>query len=102
MRIVVCKPIAYYFVRGGEEMNFSEHVSKALLIRGLKKSDLARLAGYSLTHISDLLRGERRWNEKSIEKVCTALGLEIRYQLIENDSKERNREEKFNETTTGD
>ncbi|MDO3681970.1 helix-turn-helix transcriptional regulator [Paenibacillus ehimensis] len=43
----------------------------------LRTSDIARTTGYSYQHIYDLLSGERRWNEDSINKVCAALGIKI-------------------------
>lgn len=61
-------------------MNFSRVVKQTLNKTGLKPSDLARLTGYSSTYIYDLISGERRWNEVSIDKVCKALGLKIKYE----------------------
>ncbi|WP_369426681.1 helix-turn-helix domain-containing protein [Paenibacillus ehimensis] len=58
-------------------MNFSEAVKKAMKEMDLRTSDIARTTGYSYQHIYDLLSGERRWNEDSINKVCAALGIKI-------------------------
>ncbi|KHF33418.1 hypothetical protein CM49_04366 [Paenibacillus sp. P1XP2] len=58
-------------------MNFTEAIKIAMDKTGVKKADIARSTGYSYQHISDLLAGERRWNEDSINKVCDALGLKI-------------------------
>lgn len=40
-------------------------------------SELANLTGFSVTYISKLLRGEKRWNETTVSKTLNALGLEI-------------------------
>ncbi|WP_025852910.1 helix-turn-helix domain-containing protein [Paenibacillus ehimensis] len=58
-------------------MNFTKAVLAAMTAKGLKKSELARATGYTYQHIYDLLSGERRWNEDSINKVCEALGIKI-------------------------
>lgn len=58
-------------------MKFSEAVKTALIKTGMKRADLARKTGYSYQHIHDLLSGDRRWNEDSINKVCDALDLKI-------------------------
>jgi len=58
-------------------MNFSEAVKTAMSKSKLKPSELARQTGYSAQHIYDLLSGDRRWNEDSINKVCEALELKI-------------------------
>lgn len=60
--------------------NFNEAVKKAMEVLNVKQAELARKTGYSDQHISDLLAGERRWNEDSIAKVCIALGIEITYE----------------------
>lgn len=62
-------------------MNFTEAVLIALEKLNMKKSDLARATGYSYQHIYDLLSGERRWNEESINKVCAALGFKIEIKM---------------------
>jgi len=58
-------------------MNFTESVKAAMEIHGITKKDLARETKYSYQYIYDLLAGERRWNEDSINKVCGALGIKI-------------------------
>jgi len=60
-------------------MNFSERVKAILTERGMKASELARITGYSAAYISDLLAGERRWNQDSIDRVCEALGIEVNF-----------------------
>lgn len=71
-------------------MNFTEVVLAALKKIGMRKTELARATGYSNQYIYDLLSGKRRWNEESINKVCSALGFKIE---IEQD------EEKVDATT---
>lgn len=44
----------------------------------MRPADLARRTGYSPQHIHNLLKGEKRWNEESLKKVCDALELEIK------------------------
>lgn len=61
--------------------SFSEVVKKVAASKGIKNKELARMTGYSSQHISDLLSGERRWNEDSINKVCTALDLKIKFEV---------------------
>lgn len=58
-------------------MNFTDAIKNAMDKTGVKKAEIARSTGYSYQHIHDLLAGERRWNEDSINKVCAALGLKI-------------------------
>jgi transcriptional regulator with XRE-family HTH domain len=58
-------------------MNFSKTVKKFLKERDLTASDLARMIGYTPQYIHDLLAGNRRWNETTINKTCEALGIEI-------------------------
>lgn len=64
-------------------MNFNEAVVGAMEQLGLKKSDLSRTTGYSYQYIHDLLNGERRWNEDSINKVCHALGIQVNFEIDE-------------------
>ncbi|GAW92452.1 helix-turn-helix domain-containing protein [Calderihabitans maritimus] len=65
--------------------HFSEIVRATMARKRLKISDLARKTGYSQQYISDLLAGNRRWNETTIDKVCKALNL-----VVEIKSKEHN------------
>lgn len=58
-------------------MDFSKAVKVVMDSKGIKKSEVARATGYSYQHIHDLLSGERRWNEDSINKVCDVLGITI-------------------------
>lgn len=59
-------------------MNFPEALLLAIRKLGITKDDLARSTGYSHQYISELLKGERRWDEEDLSKVCEALGFEIR------------------------
>ncbi|WP_337034731.1 helix-turn-helix transcriptional regulator [Paenibacillus illinoisensis] len=58
-------------------MDFSKAVAEAMKRLKLRKADIAKSSGYSHQYISDLLSGDRRWNEDSINKVCGALGITI-------------------------
>jgi transcriptional regulator with XRE-family HTH domain len=66
-------------------MNFTSVVKERLKETGMKRSVLARATGYSAQHIYDLLSGERRWNEESINKVCEVLGLKVEVVAEEKD-----------------
>jgi transcriptional regulator with XRE-family HTH domain len=65
-------------------LSFSKTVKETLIKNGYRPADLARMTGYSAQYISDLLAGERRWNEDSINKACEALGLIIKYETETN------------------
>lgn len=58
-------------------MGFSEKVKVVLAEKEMNPSELARQIGYSPQYVHDLLKGEKRWNEETISKVCNALDLEI-------------------------
>lgn len=60
-------------------MNFSQVVKEKMKEQNLKIGDLARLTGYTWTHCSDLIKGNRRWNEDTIDKFCKALGIKIEF-----------------------
>lgn len=64
-------------------MNLSARVKMILEDRGMKAIELAKSTGYSAAHISDLLSGERRWNQDSIDRVCDVLGIEISFEVKE-------------------
>ncbi|MNW51881.1 hypothetical protein D3C74_293770 [compost metagenome] len=59
-------------------MSFSIKIKHALVDAGINPSDLARLTGHSPQHIHNLLNGNRRWNEESMQKVCASLDLELK------------------------
>jgi transcriptional regulator with XRE-family HTH domain len=54
-------------------VNFSAVVKRILKEKDLTASDLARMIGYTPQYIHDLLAGNRRWNETTINKTCEAL-----------------------------
>ncbi|HEY4429522.1 helix-turn-helix domain-containing protein [Paenibacillus sp. RS8] len=58
-------------------MNISNRIKHVLIDQNLTPSDLARKTGYTPQYIIDVLKGNRRWNETTIEKACDALGLEF-------------------------
>lgn len=58
-------------------MSFSNTIKHALVDVDMNPSDLARKTGYSPQYIHNLLKGEKRWNEESMQKVCDVLGLEL-------------------------
>jgi len=60
-------------------MDFSKVVKNQMDEANLKKSELARRTGYSYQYISDLLAGNRRWNETTITKVSEVLGIKIKF-----------------------
>lgn len=64
-------------------MSFSKTVRHALVDNDMNMSDLARKTGYSMMYISNLLKGRRRWNEESMQKVCDVLGLELKIEKRE-------------------
>ncbi|RQD74122.1 MAG: XRE family transcriptional regulator [Candidatus Syntrophonatronum acetioxidans] len=67
-------------------MNFTKVVKKCMLKKGLRASDLARGTGYSQQYISDLLSGNRRWNETTISKICHLLNIKVRFIDANDDS----------------
>ena len=64
-------------------MDFTTIVKNILSQNGMKNAELARQTGYSSQHIHDLLSGDRRWNEDSMNKVCDALGIKVNFQTAE-------------------
>lgn len=62
-------------------MNFSEKVKETMVLKKIKNAELARMVGHSPQYISDLLSGDRRWNEDTINKVCSALSIEVKYEI---------------------
>lgn len=58
-------------------MSFSNTIKHVLVDKDMNPSDLARKTGYSAQYIHNLLKGEKRWNEESMKKVCDVLGLEL-------------------------
>lgn len=58
-------------------MNFRDTVTELLKERGIKPAALAKQCGLTPQYMYDLLRGRRRWNEKTMNKVCQALNLQL-------------------------
>lgn len=59
-------------------MKFSKTVAAQLKKKKVPVSKFAGLMGFSVQHAYSLIRGEKRWNEDSINKACSILGLEIK------------------------
>jgi DNA-binding Xre family transcriptional regulator len=59
------------------QMGFSSKVKSVLVEKEMNPSELARQVGYSPQYIHDLLKGDKRWNEETMSKVCDVLGLDI-------------------------
>lgn len=62
--------------------NFSDIVRAAMEENGIKIAAIARETGYSWGYISDLLKNKRRWNEVTMNKVGTAVGIEISFNQV--------------------
>jgi predicted transcriptional regulator len=60
-------------------MGFSDIVKNAMKLKNLKIVDLSRSSGIGYPYLADLIKGRRRWNENTINKVCNALGLKVIY-----------------------
>ncbi|MFX3633748.1 MAG: helix-turn-helix domain-containing protein [Candidatus Pristimantibacillus sp.] len=58
-------------------MDFGAAVKEAMDQRGVKVAEMARTTGRSYQHISDLIKGKRRWNEDTINEVFDALDIKI-------------------------
>lgn len=59
-------------------MIVSEQMKLVINQKGLNPSELAHLVGCSPQYMHSLLKGNRRWNETTLNKACEALGLEIK------------------------
>ncbi|ASS64708.1 helix-turn-helix transcriptional regulator [Paenibacillus sp. RUD330] len=70
-------------------MSFSDVVRKAAAVKNIKPAEIARRAGYSAQHIHDLMSGERRWNEDSINKICEVLDIQIRFEYEQEDPNQK-------------
>jgi plasmid maintenance system antidote protein VapI len=66
-------------------MNFTQTVKQRMVEQNIKACTLARKTGYCPQYISELLGGEKRWNETTIDKVCEVLGLKVEF-VINDDS----------------
>lgn len=58
-------------------VNFSKIVKEALNQKGWTITQLAKEMGYCVQHVSDLLSGERRWNETTMSRACEVLGIQV-------------------------
>jgi len=58
-------------------MDFTETVKKCMEIKKVNTTSLARMTGYSVQYMADLLAGNRRWNEDTMAKVCRVLGIKM-------------------------
>ena len=59
-------------------MNFSKSIRHALVDAGMNPSELARQTKYSPQYIHNLLKGDKRWNDEAMQKVCNVLNLEMK------------------------
>ncbi|MDT8901879.1 helix-turn-helix domain-containing protein [Anaeroselena agilis] len=60
-------------------MNFTKVVKTRMKELDINITALAGRMGYSINYISDLLKGDRRWNETTMAKACEVLKLEARF-----------------------
>lgn len=58
-------------------LDFSATVKEKLKQVPMSSAGLAREMGYTPQYLSDLLSGERRWNEVTMSKACEALDMEL-------------------------
>ena len=58
-------------------LDFSATVREKLKQNSMSSAGLAKKMGYTPQYLSDLLSGDRRWNEVTMAKACEALGLEL-------------------------
>ena len=60
-------------------LNFTTTVKARMKTLQMKPIDLARKTGYSAQYISELLSGQKRWNETTMSKVCEILDIKVRF-----------------------
>lgn len=60
-------------------MKFAEVVKAQLTQNRMSVSELARRMGYRAPYIHNLLKGKKRWNETTMTKAASVLGIEIIY-----------------------
>jgi transcriptional regulator with XRE-family HTH domain len=70
-------------------MNFTAIVKERMKELDMNRTELARGMGYSINYISDLLAGQRRWNETTISKACETLKIEIQYVCVDDSQQPR-------------
>jgi transcriptional regulator with XRE-family HTH domain len=59
--------------------DFTKAVKKEIEKRNMTKRNLADAAGISEQYLGELLLGQKRWNATSINKVCAALNIAIKF-----------------------
>jgi transcriptional regulator with XRE-family HTH domain len=64
-------------------MGFSDMIRSVLKQKGITITDLAKKMGYTVQYVSDLLKGDRRWNETTMNKACDVLSIEVAYKIPE-------------------
>lgn len=70
-------------------LNFTATVKARMKVLEMKPVELARETGYSAQYISELLSGRKRWNETTMNKVCSALNM--RAFFVDADSADTNK-----------
>lgn len=70
-------------------LNFTPTVKTRMKTLKMKPVELARKTGYSAQYISELLSGRKRWNETTMNKVCSALNM--RAFFVDADSADTNK-----------
>lgn len=58
---------------------FADSIDYERRVQDLSIGELADKSGIQLSYLSKLLKGDRRWNDENIVKVCKALDLEIEF-----------------------
>jgi transcriptional regulator with XRE-family HTH domain len=58
---------------------FADSIDYERRVQDLSIGELADKSGIQLSYLSKLLKGDRRWNDENIIKVCKALNLEIEF-----------------------
>jgi len=61
-------------------MNFSKVVIERMNQLCISRYELSKKTNLSYSFISDLIKRRRRWNEDTIDKVCEALSLVIKFE----------------------
>jgi plasmid maintenance system antidote protein VapI len=61
-------------------MNFSKVVITRLSELNMSKKKLAEAIGFSHSHLINLISGNRGWSEETINNVCKALNLVIKFE----------------------
>jgi hypothetical protein len=70
-------------------LNFTATVKARMALLKVRPIELARMTGYSAQYISELLLGRKRWNETTMNKVCSALNM--RAFFVDADSADTNK-----------